>query len=168
MDKGKIFVGQTDGNYLIRMSGDVRVTLCASLNHYVESIFGDQNVKSVLVDLLETQGVDSTTLGLLTKLALLSQRHYGIVPLIFCDDPGILKTLESMSLDELFTVIREAPPGSDKAGPLDELICDKSDEAEARRSVLEAHRLLVEVNPQCEPEFIDLIRYLEDEVSKQG
>jgi len=150
------------------MSGDVRVTLCASLNHYVESIFGDRNVKSVLVDLLETQGVDSTTLGLLTKLALLSKRYYGIVPLLFCDNPDILKTLEAMSLDELFTVIREAPAGSDKAGPLDELTCDKSDEAEARRSVLEAHRLLVEVNPQCEPEFIDLISYLEDEVSKQS
>ena len=168
MNKGKIFVGQTNGNYLIRMSGDVRVTLCASLNHYVESIFGDRNVKSVLVDLLGTQGVDSTTLGLLTKLALLSQRHYGIVPLLFCDNPGILKTLEAMSLDELFTVIRETPSDCDKAGPLDELICDKSDEVEARRSVLEAHRLLVEVNPQCEPEFIDLIRYLEDEVSKQS
>ena len=124
-------------------------------------------MQSVLVDLFDTEGVDSTTLGLLTKLALLSQRHYGIVPLLFCDNPGILKTLEAMSLDELFRVIREAPTGSDKAGQLDELICDKSDEAEARRSVLEAHRLLVEVNPQCEPEFIDLIRYLEEEVNKQ-
>ncbi|MEZ0122199.1 MAG: anti-sigma factor antagonist [Candidatus Reddybacter sp.] len=168
MDKGTIFVGQTNGNYLIRMSGDVRVTLCASLNHYVESIFGDHTVKSVLVDLFDTEGIDSTTLGLLTKLALLSQRHYGITPLLFCDNPGILKTLEAMSLDELFTVIHEAPSGSDAAGQLDELICDKSDEAEARRSVLEAHRLLVEVNPQCEAEFIDLIRYLEDEVSKQS
>ncbi|MBQ0720833.1 MAG: anti-sigma factor antagonist [Gammaproteobacteria bacterium] len=168
MDKGKIFVGETNGNYLIRMRGDVRVTLCASLNHYVESIFGNRNVKSVLVDLFETDGVDSTTLGLLTKLALLCQRHYAIVPLLFCDNPGILKTLEAMSLDELFTIIRQAPTGDDTAGQLQELLCDKSDEAEARRSVLEAHRLLVEVNPQCEPEFVDLIRYLEEEVSKQS
>ena len=168
MDKGKIFVGETNGNYLIRMSGDVRVTLCATLNHYVESIFGNHNVKSVLVDLLETEGVDSTTLGLLTKLALSSKRYYNIVPLLFCTNPGILKTLEVMSLDELFTIIHEAPEKSDEAGLLEELPCDKSDEDEARRSVLEAHRLLVEVNPQCEPEFIDLIRYLEDEVSKQS
>ncbi len=168
MDKGKILVGQSDGNYLVSMSGDVRVTLCASLNHYVESILGGCNVKSVLVDLLETEGVDSTTLGLLIKLALLSKRDYGIVPLLFCDNPGILKTLETMSLDELFTVIREPPPVVGKAPKLEELVCDKSDEAEARRSVLEAHRLLVEVNPQCEPEFIDLIRYLEDEVRKGG
>ena len=167
MDKGKIFVGETDGNYLIRMSGDVRVTLCASLNHYVESIFGNHAAKSVLVDLLDVDGVDSTTLGLLTKLALLSRRHYGIVPLLFCANPGVLKTLEVMSLDEIFTIISEAPAGADAAGQLEELYCDKSDEAEARRSVLEAHRLLVEVNPQCEPEFIDLIRYLEDEVNKQ-
>ena len=90
------------------------------------------------------------------------------MPLLFCDNPGILKTLEAMSLDELFTVIREAPPDSDKSESLNELICDKSDETEARRSVLEAHRLLVEVNPHCEPEFIDLIRYLEEEVGKES
>ncbi len=168
MDKGKIFVGETNGNYLIRMSGDVRVTLCASLNHYVESIFGNHTVKSVLVDLLDTEGVDSTTLGLLTKLALSCTRHYDIKPLLFCTNPGILRTLEVMSLDELFTIIRDLPDGDSGGGQLEELPCNKCDEDEARRSVLEAHRLLVEVNPECEPEFIDLIRYLEDEVSKQS
>ena len=166
MNKGQIFVGEADGNYLIKMSGDVRVTLCASLNHYVERIFTNRHVKSVLVDLLETEGVDSTTLGLLTKLALSSKRHFGIDPLLFCDNPGILRTLDSMSLDELFTIIQQSSAESDAMGGLDELPCDNCDEEEARRSVLEAHRLLVEINPQCEAEFIDLIRYLEDEVSK--
>ncbi len=168
MAKGKIFVGESNGNYLIRMTGDVRVTLCASLNHYVESIFRSRDVKTVLVDLLETEGIDSTTLGLLTKLALSSKRYYNIVPILFCNNPGILKTLEVMSLDEYFTIICQVPEktGHDKTDVV-ELPCDKADEDEARRSVLEAHRLLVKVNPQCEPEFIDLIHYLEEEVSKQ-
>ncbi|MBL4782259.1 MAG: STAS domain-containing protein [Porticoccaceae bacterium] len=166
MNKGQIFVGEAGGNYLIKMNGDVRVTLCASLNHYVERIFTNRNVKSVLVDLLETEGVDSTTLGLLTKLALASKRHFGIDPLLFCDNPGILRTLEVMSLDELFTIIHQPSKESGAMAGLEELPCDNCDEDEARLSVLEAHRLLVEVNPQCEAEFIDLIRYLEDEISK--
>lgn len=167
---GKILVGESRGNYLIKMTGDVRVTLCASLNHYVESIFRQRSVKSVLVDLLEAEGVDSTTLGLLAKLALASKRYYNIVPVLFCHNASILKTLEIMSLDEFFTIISDTPPAVDVRGEVRrvvELPCDKSDEDEARRSVLEAHRLLVELNPQCKGEFIDLIRYLEDEVSKQ-
>ncbi|OUS10152.1 hypothetical protein A9Q89_11620 [Gammaproteobacteria bacterium 53_120_T64] len=167
MNKGQIFVGETDGNYLIKMNGDVRVTLCASLNHYVERIFTNRNVKNVLVDLLETEGVDSTTLGLLTKLALSSKRLFGVAPLLFCDNPGILRTLESMSLDEIFSIIDQPSTASGVEGGLEELPCDNCDEEEARRSVLEAHRLLVEINPQCEAEFIDLIHYLEDEVNKQ-
>ena len=45
-----------------------------------------------------------------------------------------------------------------------ELPCSP-DEERARQDVLEAHKLLVELNPKCETEFIDLIRYLEDQAS---
>lgn len=160
MDKGKILVGESGGNYLIKMTGDVRVTLCTSLNQYINSIFKRNDVKSVLIDLRDTDGLDSTSLGLLAKLALYSERRYGVVPILFCTNESILKTLEVMALDELFDVI--CSDTADEA-ILRELPCEP-DEGRAREDVLEAHRLLVEINPECEAEFIDLIRYLEDEV----
>ncbi|RLA41108.1 MAG: anti-sigma factor antagonist [Gammaproteobacteria bacterium] len=163
MDKGKILVGQCDGNYLIKMTGDVRVTLCASLNQYINTIFKQQSVQAVLVDLLDAEGLDSTTLGLLAKLALHSKRVYGIVPRLFCSDRSILKTLEVMALDELFEII---PKNVNAELSLRELGCCQ-DEERTRADVLEAHKLLVEINPKCEAEFIDLIRYLENEVSIQ-
>lgn len=163
MSKGRILVGECNGTYLIKMIGDVRVTLCASLNRYVESIFRRAEVKAVLVDLLEAEGVDSTTLGLLTKLALQCRCHYDLLPILFCQNTGIIKVLESMSLNEYFHIVREAPDPTEIAA-VSELPVMANDEDEARLSVLEAHRLLIEVNPECESEFIDLIRCLEDEV----
>lgn len=160
MDKGKILVGEYDGNYLIRMTGDVRVTLCTSLNQYINSIFRRNDVQSVLVDLRDTDGLDSTSLGLLAKLALYSKERYNVVPVLFCTNESILKTLEVMALDELFEII--CGDTADES-ILRELPCEP-DERRAREDVLEAHRLLVKINPACEAEFIDLIKYLEDEV----
>ncbi len=160
MNKGKILVGESEGNYLIKMAGDVRVTLCTSLNQYINTIFKASDVNSVLVDLRDVDGLDSTTLGLLAKLALSCQRMYQLTPLLFCTNEGVLKTLEVMALDEYFEVVR-SHDASDTA--LEELPCSP-DEERARQDVLEAHRLLIEINPDCEAEFIDLIQYLEDKV----
>ncbi len=164
MDKGKIWVAECDGTFLIKMVGDVRVTLCASLNRYIESIFakGQGAARKVLVDLLSAQGLDSTTLGLLVKLALHCQRELGIRPVIFCQDESLLRTLEVMAIDELFTVIRE---GAQECAELAELPPVAASEEELRLQVLAAHRLLIEINPRCEADFTDLIRSLEKAVS---
>jgi anti-anti-sigma factor len=160
MTNGKILVGENDGNYLIKMTGDVRVTLCTSLNQYINTIFKDQRVKSVLLDLRNTEGLDSTTLGLLAKLALHCQRNYKLVPVMFCANESILKTLDVMGLDELFELICGEPTDQPE---LLALPCSP-DEERARLDVLEAHKLLIELNPKCEPEFIDLIRSLEAKI----
>ncbi len=164
MDKGKILVAECDGTFLIKMVGDVRVTLCASLNRYIDSIFaqGQGAARKVLVDLLSAQGLDSTTLGLLVKLALYCQRELGIRPVIFCQDESLLRTLEVMAIDELFTVIRE---GAQECAELAELEPVAASEEELREQVLAAHRLLVEINPRCEADFTDLIRSLEKSVN---
>jgi len=49
LSAGKILVSDEEGNYLIKFIGDVRVTLCGSLNRYMETIFGSHDVKNVVV-----------------------------------------------------------------------------------------------------------------------
>ncbi len=161
MEKCKILVGAHDGVYLIRMEGDVRLTLCASLSRYIDGIFHDRHAKNVLVDLLGAKGVDSTTLGLLAKLALFSAKRFGIKPTLFCTDDTILRTLEAMSLDGLFVVINSRPPTTHI--DMVEMHCNDAGEEEIRRQVLAAHKLLIKLNPECEHEFIDLIRTLEEQ-----
>ena len=162
MDKGRILVGETSGNFLVKMTGDVRVTLCASLNQYIESVFKQQTVRSVLVDLRETSCLDSTTLGLLAKLALYSKGRYGVTPILFCDDASILKMFEVMGLDELFDIV----PGKIVDEPNLMALEPTADEEQARQHVLEAHKLLVKINPACQRDFFDLIRYLEEEAAR--
>ncbi len=160
MSQGQILVAQQSGDFLLKFCGDLRVTLCGSLNRYLETIFASSKVNSVVVDLLEAKGLDSTTLGLLAKLALHCQRHYQLQPQLFCTDPGLLRLLECMSLDELFVVYRQTP---EQRPALTELEVVSAPVDEMRQQVLDAHRTLVALNPDSGSEFTDLIAALESE-----
>ena len=104
MSTGKILVSDKDGNYLIKFSGDVRVNLCGSLNHHMAAIFGSTDVQHVVIDMLEAECVDSTTLGLIAKLALHCRKEYSINVQLFCQNPSILRTLDCMSFDEIIDI----------------------------------------------------------------
>ena len=160
MSQGKILVAEQNGDYLLKFCGDLRVTLCGSLNRYLETIFASEEVNSVVVDLLETEGLDSTTLGLMAKLAMHCQRHYQVQAQLFCTDPGLLRLLECMSLDELYAVYTDTPQRSELLEPLAAVVAP---EDELRQQVLDAHRTLVELNPDKQDEFTDLIAALESE-----
>lgn len=160
MSAGKILVSDVEGNYLIKFIGDVRVTLCGSLNRYMETIFGSRDVKNVVVDMLEAEGLDSTTLGLLAKLGLHCRKQYGVDVQVFCQNPSILRTLDCMGFDELFDIIQQVPTISAK---LHNITSVNPEVDEIRRQVLEAHKLLVQLNPKNSSEFTDLIRALESD-----
>lgn len=160
MSTGKIFVADEQGNYLIKFVGDVRVTLCGSLNRYIDRIFGSSDVKKVVVDLLEADGLDSTTLGLMAKLGLHCRKQYAIDVQVFCQNPSILRTLDCMGFDELFDIYQEVPNITAK---LQSITSVNPEVEEIRKQVLEAHKLLVQLNPKNSSEFTDLIRALESD-----
>ena len=64
MQEGKILAASHDGAYVIRLEGDVRLTLSTTIDEYIQRMFQDPAFASVWVDLCEAEGIDSTTLGL--------------------------------------------------------------------------------------------------------
>jgi len=86
VDLGRILVSQETGSYVIRLEGDVRVVLSATLNDYMNTIFKSKDISKIIIDMIETKGVDSTTLGLLAKLAIHSNANFNIRPIVFCPD----------------------------------------------------------------------------------
>ncbi len=67
---GKILAASHHGAYVIRLEGDVRLTLCTTIDEYFQKMFSDPEFASVWLDLCDAEGIDSTTLGLLAKLEL--------------------------------------------------------------------------------------------------
>ena len=161
MAAGKILVSEKEGVYLLKFSGDVRVTLCGSLNRHMDTIFGSQDVKQVVIDMLAAETVDSTTLGLIAKLALHCRKEYAINIQLFCQNPSILRTLECMGFEEIIDIFQEVP---DIDAELEDIETMSSDIDAVRRQVLEAHKILVQLSPDSSKEFTDLIRALESDL----
>ncbi|MGB0444712.1 MAG: STAS domain-containing protein [Porticoccaceae bacterium] len=159
MSQGQILISDKADDYLIKLVGDVRLTLSGSLNRYMDVLFGNNNVKSVVVDMLDAKAVDSTTLGLIAKLGLHCREYYQMNVKLFCQNPSIIRTLECMSFDEIIDIFQQSPNEFDAELRCLDAVTSEVDEV--RQQVLEAHKLLVKLNPKNKAEFTDLINALE-------
>ena len=147
-----------NGAYVLRFVGDVRLTLCASIEDYVEQMLADPAFSSVWVYLCDAEGIDSTTIGQLAKLALAVRDRYGFSPALFCCDQGIIRLLTSMGLDRLFE-IHERTCCATGCSQLIPMVPGSEDKV--REQVLEAHRVLMGVSEENRARFAELVAHLE-------
>lgn len=158
MSTGKIQFAEQDGTFVLKFTGEVRLTLCSALDATIEHIFSSLNFSSIVIDLTETQSIDSTTLGLLAKLSILSRQRIGLLPMLTTNNPDILRLLDSMGFDEVFNIVETVLPCPDC---LTDLPPQDQSEAEVRSRVLEAHRVLMGLNESNRNAFRDLVSALE-------
>ncbi|WP_027599428.1 anti-sigma factor antagonist RssC [Pseudomonas sp. MOIL14HWK12:I2] len=158
MSTGKIQFAEQDGTFVLKFTGEVRLTLCSALDATIEHIFSSLNFSSIVIDLTETQSIDSTTLGLLAKLSILSRQRIGLLPMLTTNNPDILRLLDSMGFDQVFNIVETVLPCPDC---LTDLPPQDQSEAEVRNRVLEAHRVLMGLNESNRNAFRDLVSALE-------
>lgn len=158
MQPGRILVAEEGGAFVIKLVGDVRLTLCTTLDEFFDEMLAVKGFASVVVDLADASNIDSTTLGLLAKLAIKARQRFQYVPLILSTNPDITRVLESMGFDRVFR-IREVPLRNDE--DLGELPVLPDSEEGVRQHVLEAHRVLMGLNENNRARFRELVSLLE-------
>jgi len=158
--RGRILVGDHDGVHVMLFKGDVRLTLCKAMDDYLEGMLEDPCIRSIVVDLSETENIDSTSLGLLAKLSIEAGRRYGYRPTLVSTQPDITRILETMGLDDVFNLVQEPLVHEDQLGDLPPCAAT---EDQVRARVLEAHRILIDMNEQNRVAFQDLVVALEAE-----
>ncbi len=170
MNTGVIKVAEKDGVFVIKMIGDVRLTLSLSFDEFIEKMFASSNFCSVIFDLTEAQAIDSTTLGLMAKISLKGRAlaktqingHASsyIDPIVISSNPGITRLLDSMGFAEIFQLVQSGNVN----GEFKSLEGGESsaDEHKVRQKVLEAHQSLVALNAKNSETFSELIQSLEN------
>lgn len=158
MQPGKILVAEHDGAFVIKLVGDVRLTLCTTLDEFFDEMFASEGFASVVVDLADAVNVDSTTLGLLAKLALKAKERFSFVPVILSTNPNITRVLDSMGFDRVFRIRQEPLEDDEDLGELP--VLPESEEGVHKR-VLEAHRVLMGLSEDNRAEFRELVSLLE-------
>lgn len=158
MQSGSIRVATHDGHYIIRLEGDVRLTLCTAFDAFIRLMFDDRRLATVLVDCTAVSNMDSTTLGQLARMALGVQQR-GVRPLLFCPDDNLRRLVESMGFEDIFLIEARAAGAVGDLQPLPG--CEGAD-AEVRQRVIEAHRTLMDLNEQNRLAFTELVKSLEN------
>ncbi len=157
---GQILVADYDGVYVIKMVGDVRLTLCVPFDQYIETLFNKNDFRTILFDLSESEGLDSTTLGLIAKIAVKSEAIKSIQPLIICDRSDIVKLLSSMAIDTVCDIIDKPPQDYCTTSGFSGLEACDTEECFVKERVLEAHCVLMGLNETNKKTFTDLVQTL--------
>ncbi len=159
MSDGKIQFAEYNETFVLKCVGDVRLTFCSALNETIEKILKTNSFKSIVIDLTEVISIDSTTLGLLAKLSILSKRKFGMLPTLASTNPDVSRVLDSMGFNQVFNVVHTPAPCREC---LDDLPEQDQSEAVVKERVLEAHQILMSLNQSNRDAFRDLVSALEN------
>ncbi|SMF33834.1 anti-anti-sigma factor [Alteromonadaceae bacterium Bs31] len=167
MSSGEIKVAEHRGVFVIKMEGDVRLTLCLSFDDFIERMFSSPDFCSVVFDLSDAMAIDSTTLGLMAKISIKGRQLHYKDPTVVSSNPSITRLLASMGFEDIFTIVDDHPAEpAVTAGPLASPVValpeEVEDEDKVQERVLEAHRLLMEMNAENHDTFRELVSTLEN------
>jgi len=157
MNSGRILVANVNNIPILKFIGDVRVLMSGTLDNYFSTLYSKPILDRMVVDMTETQGIDSTALGLLAKMAIQLRNRFNVSPTIISTNPDITKILKSMSFDLICDIVEDANP---RNADYDELSQVNDSEDHVRQKVIEAHQTLMTLSEDNRAEFQDLVSAL--------
>lgn len=161
MSSGSVFYQIVDGHYVIKFMGEVRLTLCTSLDAHIEKVLAQPDPLSVLIDLTEACYLDSTTLGLIAKFAVQAQRLDLPKPLLVSVHPDVTQTLLSMGFDQVFVILDHLP---ETLGELEKIPLVQESVAQTQQRIINAHKVLMSLNSANFEAFDSLVTVMEEQV----
>jgi len=154
MNSGKILVAKVNNVPILKFIGDVRVLMSGALENYFSSLYTSAILDRMIIDMTETEGIDSTALGLLAKMAIQLRNRFNVSPTIVSTNPDITRILKGMSFDLIFNIVDEP---YNREASFDELCRVDENEDEIRKKVIEAHQTLMALSEDNRIEFQDLV-----------
>lgn len=164
IEEGRIKAAFDSGVFVLKLCGDVRLTLCTTLDAQAQRLAETPGLRAVLIDLREATNVDSTALGFLAKVAMAVKGRLEHPPTIIVDNPDVRQMLDVMGFARFFTLL-EAPlqKVATLNDALEELPAEPADEESLRDRILEAHRILMHMNEHNREQFQPLVDMLESQ-----
>ena len=162
-----------DNTAIIRVEGRGSFKISPPMKQFIHQIIDNETAVSVLVEMSQCTGMDSTFMGLVAGIACYVKSKPAIqFELINLSDKN-KKLLVTLGVDR---VVNYSMTASDEqqtlldrlAGAAENLEADFSNKLEAAKTTLEAHEKLVEINPENLVKFKSVLEYLQDDVRNLG
>lgn len=158
---GKVLYVRDRGVHCLRYVGQIRYPLAPSVAHFVDGLLRElDKPPAFVIDLNDTQSIDSTNLGLLARIANRVSQCGGPRVTITSEREELNELLEGMAFDELFDIVE----GNGWLAETGEMVpVEESDTETMRDTILEAHRTLAALTDDNRERFADVVAALERE-----
>jgi len=163
MSNNKIYYATNGGIHGLKYVGQIRYTIGASLDRFISDLFAGPTPKGFMIDLRETDSIDSTNLGLLARIANLMQRSGAPKVTLVSTNEDINTLLFSIGFDEVFDIVDEAGHAMRMGQELGLPVDAGPDMA---RTILNAHRALMAIREDNKARFQDVVELFEQQLEK--
>jgi anti-anti-sigma regulatory factor len=160
MVDGRAYYACEDGVWFIKLVGAVRHPLGPALNALLDRAFAAPDSSRFVIDVAEAEMIDSTCLGILTRIATHTAATAGTRPVIITGGGAITKVLLVVCFDRLFDLVESA---DDTHGQLQAAPAIALDRDEMLALLLDAHRRLCAIDDRTHAVFRDVVEALENE-----
>lgn len=160
MSLGKVTYAEHEGVQALRFIGEIRYTLGPSLDRFLKKMCAGPAPRGVVIDLTDTDCLDSTSLGLLARVAKWLQKIGAPRATLVSSNVDINDLLYCVGFDEVFDI---SETGIDEPEQVDTLQFEEAGASELKSTILEAHRALIALNARNRDEFQDVVNLLEQE-----
>lgn len=157
MNPGKIVYARHNSMYIIKMIGTIKYTLSSDFDVFIEKIFLTKDFASIVIDMTETDYIDSTNLGLLAKIANYMFEHFQQKVTIISTNDDVCAILHSVGFTKIFTII-EKP--LECAAKMTDLEPSNEGSEYLGKVLLEAHEFLAGIDTHNSEVFKNVIDVL--------
>ena len=164
METGAAFYVRQGDIYILKLVGDVRYTMGCALGDFLNDLFARADYDDIVVDLTEAHSIDSTSLGLLARIANFNRERFHHKTTLLSSNVDVNQVLDNLGFYEIFN-IRDT--GETISATLRQLAIHDPTKDELTRIVYEAHRTLSELNPQNREAFKCVVENLRAKVSER-
>ncbi|MBK8182155.1 MAG: STAS domain-containing protein [Candidatus Competibacteraceae bacterium] len=164
MEDGTAFYVKQGNTYILKLVGDIRYTMGCALSDFLDGLFARTDYGDIMVDLTQTHSIDSTSLGLLAKIANFSHSRFGRKTTLLSTSPDVNQVLECMGFYEIFEI---HDSGEAISATLQQLDVQGPCKEGLTRIVFEAHRTLSELNPRNQEAFQGVVETLRSKLDER-
>lgn len=160
-DEAKVLVAEQDGIVAFRVIGRATFKISTELRTFAEKALAGDAI-GIIVDLSKCTGMDSTFMGVLAMIAL---RGRGKVNLVLVNANEMHRNLlDGIGVSMVWNYAEEPVPDVSWETLCRAAVGVAETNSETGRTILEAHRTLMELTPENVPKFKNVVEMMTNEL----
>jgi anti-anti-sigma factor len=161
VETGTVLYAKQDSTYVLKFVGEIRYTLGHALDEFLDQLFTKADFDDIVIDLTAATSIDSTGLGLLAKIANFMRGRFGKRTNLVSTNADVNEVLDSVGFYDVFAISSDGGACEQPAQPL---IVPELSGADLAKTVLDAHRVLSDLNQANQEQFKSVIDAIKGEL----